>query len=322
MRAIQFTTPKKVTMLTDAPIPEPAQGEVQVKSTFVGMCGSNMGQYTGEGLWGKLPYPVAIGNAGHENIGYITKSRHPDWKEGELVLAQPEGYLGFAEYFVCRPPALARIPQNHPDPCSLMIAQPLATVLRALSRTQDTIINKTCAVVGQGSMGLVFTHTLRLFGAARVIALDTIDWRLEWAKRFRADGTVNPSQVDAVKAVKELTNGELCDFVVDAAGSEASLQTSAFIIKKYGRLLVFGMPHTDMQQFPWYHVFRQNIQINTCVGPECGPYFQTAMDMVLDWRASELTSIVTPRMPWSKAPEAFEMYATHAKDAIKVTLEL
>lgn len=322
MRAIQFTAPKKVTMLTDVPIPEPEQGEVQVKSTFVGMCGSNMEQYAGEGHFKKNPYPFPIGRAGHENIGYITRSRHPDWKEGELVLAQPEGYFGFAEYFVCRPPAIARIPQNHPDPCSLIIAQPLSTVLRAFSRIQDTVINKTCAVVGQGSMGLIFTHMLRLFGATKVIALDTIDWRLEWAKRFRADGTVNPLQVDAINSVKELTNGELCDFVVDAAGSEASLQTSALIIKKYGRLLVFGMPHAEMQQFPWLHVFRNNIQINTCVGPECGPYFQTALDMMLDWRASELASIVTPRMPWAKAPEAFEIYAAHTKDAIKVTLEL
>ena len=322
MRAIQFTTPGKVTMLTDAPIPDPAEGEVQVKCTFVGMCGSNMGQYTGEGLWGKMPYPVPIGNAGHENIGYVSKSCHPDWKEGTLVLAQPEGYYGFAEYIVSRPPAIALLPQDAPDPCSLIVAQPLATVLRALSLTQDTIINKTCAVVGQGSMGLIFTHVLRLFGAGKVFTIDTIDWRLDWSKHFRADAVINASKVDPVAAVKELTGGKMCDFVVDAAGKEASLQTAAFSIKKYGRLLVFGMPHFEMQQFPWYHVFRSNIQINTCVGPECGAFFQTAADMVVDERASILCDMVTPRMPWDKAPEGFELYATHAKDALKVTLEL
>jgi L-iditol 2-dehydrogenase len=321
MRAIQFIGPRKISMMTDAPIPEPAQGEVQVKSTFVGMCGSNMGHYTGEGLYAKT-YPVPIGHAGHENIGYITRSRHPDWKEGMLVLAQPEGYFGFAEYFICRPPAIALLPQDAPDICSLIIAQPLSTVLRALSRTQDTVINKTCAVVGQGSMGLIFTHTLRLMGARTVIAIDPLAWRLKWAKRFHAEAVVDASKGDAVAAVKELTKGELCDFLVDAAGTEASLQTAAFCIKKYGRLLIFGMPHFDMQQFPWYHVFRANIQINTCVGPECGDYFQTATDMVLDDRASILTGMVTPRIPWDQAREALELYATHAEDAIKVTLEL
>ena len=321
MRAIQFCGPRKISMVANAPIPEPAEGEVQVKSTFVGMCGSNMGHYIGEGFYGKS-YPVQIGNAGHENIGIISKSRHPDWKEGTLVLAQPEGYFGFAEYFVCRPPAIALLPQDAPDPCALIIAQPLSTVLRALSRIQDTIINKTCAVIGQGSMGLIFTHTLRLFGARKVIAIDPIDWRLNWSKRFHAEAVIDSSKQDAVEAVKEFTKGELCDFVVDAAGTEASLQTAAYCTKKFGRLLMFGMPHFDMQEFPWYHVFRANVQVNTCVGPECGDYFQTATDMVLDFRASALTSMVTPRLPWDKAAQAFEMYATHAKDAIKVTLEL
>jgi alcohol dehydrogenase len=321
MRAIQFIGPRKILMMTDAPIPEPAQGEVQVKSTFVGMCGSNMGHYTGEGFYAKT-YPVPTGHAGHENIGYITRSCHPGWKEGSLVLAQPEGYFGFAEYFVCRPPAIALLPHDAPDICSLIIAQPLATVLRALARTQDTPINKTCAVIGQGSQGLVFTHMLRLMGARKVIAIDTVAARLQWSKRYHADAVVDASKGAAVAAVKELTSGELCDFVVDAAGTEASFQTAAFCTRKYGRLLIFGMPHFDLQQFPWYHVFRANIQINTCVGPECGDYFQTAMDMVLDDRASVLRQMVTPRMPWDNAREALELYATQAGDAIKVTLEL
>ncbi len=321
MRAIQFCGPRKISMLSDAPVPEPAEGEVQVKSVFVGMCGSNMGHYTGEGFYSRT-YPVPVGHAGHENIGHITKSRHPGWKEGTLVLAQPEGYFGFAEYFVCKPPAISLLPQDAPDPCSLIIAQPLSTVLRALSRTQDTVINKTCAVVGQGSMGLIFTHTLRLMGARKVIAVDPLEWRLNWSKRFHADAVIDSSKSDVPEAIREYTEGELCEFVVDAAGTEASLQIAAYSVRKFGRLLMFGMPHYDMQQFPWYHVFRGNVQINTCVGPECGDYFQTATDMVLDFRASALTELVTPRLPWEKAQEALELYATNAKDAIKVTLEL
>ncbi|MHC4542264.1 MAG: hypothetical protein ACYS74_21175 [Planctomycetota bacterium] len=44
--------------------------------------------------------------------------------------------------------------------------------------------------------------------------------------------------------------------------------------------------------------------------------------MVLDDRASALTEIVRPRLPWNKAPEAFEMYAEPAKGSLKLTLEL
>jgi len=321
MKAIQIVEPRKIAMLDDAPTPEPAEGEVLVQCSHVALCGSNMGQYTGEGLWGDIEFPNPIGWAGHENIGTIVKSRSQDWQEGDLVLAQPQGYTGFAEYIISSSPAIARLPQNAPDPGALVVAQPLATVLRAMTRTRD-VVGQTCAVIGQGPMGLIFTHVLRQMGASMVIATDVLDWRLQWSKRYGADHIIDASKQDTVEQVKTLTDGRMLDFVVEAVGGVESLKTAAYLPKTEGRLFVFGMPHYELQAFPWYHVFRQNIQINTCVGPECGAFFQTAADMVLDDRASTLTDMVTPRMPWDKAPEAFEMYAQCAKDSLKLTLEV
>jgi L-iditol 2-dehydrogenase len=321
MRAIQIVEPRKIAMLDNAQTPEPTEGEVLVKCSHVALCGSNMGQYTGEGLWGDIEFPNPIGWAGHENIGTIVESRCDGWEEGTLVLAQPHGYYGFAEYIICRPPAIARLPQDAPDPAALIVAQPLATVLRALARTHD-VINQSCAVIGQGSMGLVFTHVLRLMGASMVIATDVLDWRLKWSKRYGANYVIDASKQDVVKVVKELTKEKMVDFVVEAAGFVDSLKTAAYLPRHGGRLFVFGMPHYQLQEFPWYYVFRNETQINTCVGPECGSYFQTAADMVLDDRCSALTEMVTPRMPWDKAPEAFEMYAECAKGTLKLTLEL
>jgi L-iditol 2-dehydrogenase len=280
-----------------------------------------MGQYTGKGLWGDIDFPNPVGWAGHENIGTIVESRCDDWEEGTLVLAQPHGYYGFAEYIISRLPAIARLPQGASDPAALVVAQPLATVLRALTRT-DGVINQSCAVIGQGPMGLIFTYMLGLMGASTVIAADVLDWRLEWSRRYGADHTIDASKEDVVKVVKELTKEQMLDFVVEAVGFVDSLKTAAYLPKHGGRLFVFGMPHYELQEFPWYHVFREEIQINTCVGPECGAFFQTAADMVLDDRASVLTEMVTPRMPWDKAPEAFEMYAECARDSLKLTLEV
>ncbi|MCH8119465.1 MAG: zinc-binding dehydrogenase [Planctomycetes bacterium] len=321
MRAIQIVAPRKIAMLDNAPTPEPVEGEVLVRCTHVALCGSNISQYAGKGLWGDIDFPCPVGWSGHENIGIIVESHCADWEEGTLVLALPHGPYGFAEYIVSRPPAIARLPKDTPDPAALIVAQPLATVLRALTRT-DGVINQTCAVVGQGPMGLIFTHVLRLMGASMVIATDLLDWRLEWSKRYGADHIIDASKKDVVKVVKELTNGKMVDLAVEAVGYVDSLKTAAYLPRHGGRLLVFGVPHYELQEFPWYHVFRQEIQINTCVGPECGLFFQTAADMVLDDRASALTEMVTPRMPWDKAPEAFEMYAECAKDSLKLTLEV
>ncbi|MFC1633769.1 zinc-binding dehydrogenase [Planctomycetota bacterium] len=320
MRAIQIVAPRQIAILNDAPRPKPAEGEVLIKCSYAAICGSNMGQYTGKGLWGDIDYPNPIGWSGHENIGTVVESRCDDWEEGTLVLALPEGPFGFAEYIVSRPPAIARFPQDAPDPAGLIVAQPLATVLRALEWT-GSVINQTCVVVGQGPMGLIFTHVLRLMGASRIIAIDLLDWRLEWSERYGANHVINASREDIIKAVEELTNGHMVDFAVEAVGYIDTLKTAAYLPRHGGRLLIFGVPHYEFQEFPWYHVFRKEIQINTSVGPQCGQFFQTAMDMILDGPASVLTELVRPRMPWDKASEAFEMYAECAKDSLKLTLE-
>ena len=321
MRAIQIAKPRKILMLGDAPTPEPAEGEVLVKCSHIALCGSNMGQYTGEGLWGDIEFPNPIGWAGHENIGTIVKSRCEEWEEGTLVLAQPQGYFGFAEYIISQPPAIARLPQDTPDPGALIVAQPLATVLRAMTKT-GKVINKTCVVIGQGPMGLIFTHYLRLMGASMVIATDILDWRLEWSKRYGANHVINAAKQDTVEVVKELTDGKMVDFVFEVVGFVETLKIAAYLPTHGGTIFIFGMPHYQMQEFPWYYTFRNETQINTCVGPTCGAFFQTAADMVLDERSSSLTDMVTPRMPWDKAPEAFEMYAECVKDSLKLTLEL
>ena len=321
MRAIQIVEPRKIAMLDNAPRPEPTEGQVLVRCSHVAICGSNMGQYTGKGLWGEIDFPNPVGWSGHENIGIIVESHCDGWEEGTLVLALPEGPYGFAEYIVSRPPAIARLPQDTADPAAFIIAQPLATVLRAMKRT-GSVTKQSCAVVGQGPAGLIFTHILRLMGASTIIAIDLLDWRLEWSKRYGADHIINTSKEDVIEVVKKLTDGKMVDFVVEAVGLVGSLNTAAHLPGHGSRLLVFGVPHYELQDFPWYHVFREEIQINTSVGPQCGEFFQTAVDMVHDDRASVLTELVRPRIPWDKAPEAFEMYSECAKDSLKLTLEL
>jgi len=321
MRAIQIVEPGKIAMLDDVPIPKPAEGEVLVRCSHVAICGSNASQYSGKGFWGDIDFPAPVGWSGHENIGTIVESRCAGWEEGELVLALPEGPYGFAEFILSRPPGIARLPKDSPDPAGLIVAQPLATVLRALEQT-GAVKNQTCAIVGQGPMGLIFTHILRLIGAGKIIAVDLLDWRLEWSKRYGADHVINASKDDTVKAVSELTDGRMVDFAVEAVGEVDSLNTAAHLPRHGGRLLIFGVPHNELQKFPLYHAFREEIQISTSVGPRCGEFFRKAVDMVLDERACALTELVTPRMPWDEAPQAFEMYAQCAPGSLKLTLEL
>jgi L-iditol 2-dehydrogenase len=281
-----------------------------------------MGPYTGDGRWGRVQWPPPPGWLGHENIGTIVESRIAGWEPGTPVLAHPDDYNGFAEFIVSKPAGLARLPQRAPDIGALVVAQPLATVLRALVRT-GPVIKQRCAVVGQGPMGLIFTHLLGRMGASQIIGIDKIPYRLDWSKRFGATDVVDASQGDVREAVKELTGGAMVDFCVEAVGHPEALISAAYLPRRQGRLYVFGVPHHDLQEFPWFHTVGNETEIITSMGPECMEYFQVAVDMIVHGR-SDLAAMVTPRMPWEQAAEAFEMYAdpAHAENSLKLTLVL
>jgi L-iditol 2-dehydrogenase len=319
MRAIEFLGPRQIRLVDDAPKPEPKEGEVLVQCHYVALCGTNMGPYLFDGRWGReMPRPP--GWLGHENIGTIVESRAEGWEPGTRVLAHPEDYNGFADYIRSKPIGLARLPSDVDDLAELVVAQPLATVLRAMVRT-GPVIKQRCAVIGQGPMGLIFTHLLGRMGASQVIGIDRVAWRLDWSRRFGATDVVDASQADVAAAVRELTGGEMVDFCVEAVGQPDALSTAAMLPRRQGRLYVFGVPHHETQAFPWFHTVGNETEIITSMGPECMEYFQVAVDMIVQGR-SDLVAMVTPRMPWKKAAEAFEMYANpaQAKDSLKLTL--
>ncbi len=119
---------------------------------------------------------------------------------------------------------------------ALVVAQPLATVLRAMVRT-GPVINQRCAVVGQGPMGLIFTHLLGRMGARQVIGIDRVPWRLDWSKRFGATDVVDSSRENVVEAVRELTDGAMVDFCVEAVGKPDALTTAAHLPRRRGGFL-------------------------------------------------------------------------------------
>jgi threonine dehydrogenase-like Zn-dependent dehydrogenase len=322
MRAIQFVAPHRLQLLDDHPVPEPGPGEVLVRCTHVGLCGSDMGPYSGEGRWGAGPWPVPVGQPGHENVGIIVQSRAAGWEEGTAVLAQAHNHCGFAEFIAARPEAMARLPPGVTDLAPYLLAQPLATVLRAFSKTEP-VINQRCAVVGLGPIGLLFTAMLRRLGAREVIGIDRIAWRLGWATRLGASSIINATADDPVEAVRTMTGGEMVDLCVEAATTADALCTAAFLLRREGRLCAFGVPRHSTQQFPWLQALTNELRFVTSHGAGCRRFFQVAVD-IMAAEAGGLDQILTPRIPWERAAEAFAMYADPAAhvDSLKVTLEL
>ena len=79
-------------------------------------------------------------------------------------------------------------------------------------------------------------------GARMVIAVDVVERKLEWARRFGATHTIDARNEDPIKAIRALTNGFGADLVIDAVGRpETYLQ--AFLARDHaGRLVNVGVP--------------------------------------------------------------------------------
>jgi threonine dehydrogenase-like Zn-dependent dehydrogenase len=323
MRAIVFDAPRQVRLVDDAPRPTPEPGQVLVRCTHAAVCGSNLGPYTGEGFWDEAERPSPPGWTGHENVGVIEESSLEDWPAGTAVLAVPAGWNGFAEYFTAGPGNLARLPEPVEDIAGWLIAQPLATVLRGLSHI-DPVVGRTCAVIGQGPIGLIFTHMLSRMGAARVIALDRLPERLEWSRRMGATDTVAVADQDPADAVRRLTADAGAELVIEASGTPAGLNAAARAVGRGGTMVPFGCQKTDEITFPWLHTNQNHTRIICSNGCGGAHWLRLAVRMISDERASALRELITPRVPWSRAADAFRMYADPGEyDApLKVAIEM
>ncbi len=97
------------------------------------------------------------------------------------------------------------------------------------------------AVVGAGPIGLSAIMGARFFSPSHVVAIDMADTRLEAAKQFGADVTVNNGMQDPVQAVLELTDGLGADVAIEAVGVPATFELAARLVRPGGRVANVGV---------------------------------------------------------------------------------
>ena len=133
------------------------------------------------------------------------------------------------------------VPAGVSDEQLLMLADILPTgyevgVLNGRVEPGDVV-----AVVGAGPIGLAAMLGARLYSPAHVVAIDVADSRLEAAKQFGADLTVNNSKSDPMEAIAELTDGLGADVAIEAVGVPATFELAAALIRPGGRVANIGV---------------------------------------------------------------------------------
>ena len=235
------------------------------------------------------------------------------------MLALPGRIGGLAEYFVSHEAVTIPLVEFERKDCILM-SQPLGTVIWACSKL-GSLLNQDVVVMGQGPMGLLFTHLLSNLGAKTVVATDLVDFRLEAAKQMQATHTINAAEVDTVAAVEGITDGRMADLVVEVIGHQTeTINQCMDLVKRDGTILAFGVPDDPTYPFGFGDLFRKNIRLIGSVGPDAQNNFPLAMDMIAQGRI-DVSPMITHRLPFTEVQRGFEL-SLHKKDeAIKIVLE-
>jgi (R,R)-butanediol dehydrogenase/meso-butanediol dehydrogenase/diacetyl reductase len=254
----------------DVAEPVPREGEVVVRVTMAGICGSDVNRFR----YGSHPWPPPF-IMGHEFCGEIASVGRDvgDWHEGDQVVVQPtlscgacvycrggrenlcvefvrRGLTGsgtdggFAEFVRVpayqphrRPPALS------PDVASLV--EPMAVSVHGWNLTGIERPDRA-VVVGLGNIGLLAVRVARAKGARRIVAVGKYATHQALARAYGASVVLDPDDPGLLERAREATDGLGADLVVEAAGSPSSLRMAVAMASKGGTIVVLGVMHEEI----------------------------------------------------------------------------
>ncbi|MFD5544642.1 S-(hydroxymethyl)mycothiol dehydrogenase [Streptomyces sp. NPDC127079] len=163
------------------------------------------------------------------------------------------------------------------------------------------------AVIGCGGVGAAAVRGSHLAGAARVIAVDVDDRKLETARGLGATHTVNSKEADAVAAVRELTGGFGADVVIEAVGRPETYRQAFYARDLAGTVVLVGVPTPEMKlELPLLDVFGRGGALKSSWYGDCLPSrdFPMLIDLHLQGRL-DLDAFVTETIALDEVEKAF-----------------
>jgi threonine dehydrogenase-like Zn-dependent dehydrogenase len=294
---------------------EPRPGRVVARFEAGGICGSDLPSFLGYrdllvgASHGKPGYPM------HELVGVVEASAADDLPVGARVVGWAEGHLGLAEKFAARADQVCALDDELPS-IQATVIQPLCTVLYAVRRLGD-VRGARIAVIGQGSIGMLFSYVLKAAGAGHVTGVDPID-RRDAADAFGVD-TMEWSTSSEWAA--SLGDDARPDIVVEAVGHQAAtLEDAVEAVAHGGTVLAFGVPDETHYAFPFARFFRKDATLLAGITQDRRRSLATARDYLVEHRGM-LDAYITDVFPVAEAQAAFELAVKPTAGRLKVALE-
>lgn len=241
MKALIYEGPKQVAV-RDIPKPVPQEGQALIRVDFCGICGSDIGIFSGTHPRAKAPLVM-----GHEFVGVVEEIRGEanGFRAGEKVVPYPLlscGYCfacrngrehvcdslriigidldgGAAEYVCCKTDVLYRVPEQVSGKVA-GITEPLAVAVHTLHRAGFRPMDRIL-IQGAGPIGTLVGTVAKHSGAARIIISDFDETRLAVSRKLGFE-TVNAGRENLTEYVRRATNGDGADIVFECTGAESA----------------------------------------------------------------------------------------------------
>lgn len=218
------------------------------------------------------------------------------------------GVSSFAEYSVVPEKAVLKIPEDFPLDKAALLGCGVITGVGAVFNAARIKPGSSVAVFGTGGVGINVVQGAAIAGAAKIIAVDVLPNKLEYAKQFGATHTINASRGNPVEEVRALTGGRGVDYAFEVIGLPATIRQAYDSLCKRGMAVVVGVtPMTMEVSVPIMTlVFEERILTGSVYGSS-RPLIDIPMLINL-YRAGKLKldELLTRRYPFAEINEAYD----------------
>jgi 2-desacetyl-2-hydroxyethyl bacteriochlorophyllide A dehydrogenase len=208
---------------------------------------------------------------------------------------------------------LRRVPEGMSDEVALFAGDVMGTGWHAVDQAAIRP-GDSAAVLGLGPVGLCAVQAARAAGAARVIAIDTVEERLELARSFGAQA-VHLTEEDPRAVVKEATGGRGVDAAIDAVGHPDALELACRVARKAGIVSAIGV-YAERIEVHMGVVWIKALTIKTGHANVIG-HVDRVLAM-LDGGVLDPSPLVTHHMPLEEASQAYAVY--DRREALKIVM--
>ncbi|MCM3805810.1 S-(hydroxymethyl)mycothiol dehydrogenase [Streptomyces sp. DR7-3] len=197
-------------------------------------------------------------------------------------------------------------PSASPAAAGLLGCGVMAGIGAALN-TGNVQRGDSVAVIGCGGVGAASVAGARLAGAAKIIAVDLDERKLEWARSLGATHTIDAGNADVVEAVRELTDGNGADVVIEAVGRPETYRQAFYARDLAGTVVLVGVPTPEMKlELPLLDVFGRGGALKSSWYGDCLPSrdFPMLIDLYQQGRL-DLDTFVSETIGLEDIEEAF-----------------